>query len=84
MDEPGAVDELGEYLAKAMRDPSFAAAYARASLRALPRRVRLRLAVTNVIDRVAVRLIDNGHARAAGLLWRASGLWDRPKEAGHG
>lgn len=41
----------------------------------LPARVRLRLAAHRRIDRAAIRLVDHGHYRAAGWLWRACRMW---------
>lgn len=43
----------------------------------LPRRVRLRLAVTGAVDRAAIRLAGVGDGRAAIWLWRAFGMWQR-------
>lgn len=41
----------------------------------LPRRVRLRLAAERAVDRVAIRLVDAGHYRAAMRLWKTFGMW---------
>lgn len=41
----------------------------------LPRRVRLRLAVTSAIDHAAIWLAYRGQLRAAEWLWRAAGMW---------
>ena len=47
----------------------------------LPRRVRLRLAVTHLVDRVAIWLCDRKRFRAAELLWSASNsLFSRRRE----
>lgn len=37
----------------------------------LPATVRLRLRAEHRIDGIAARLVDRGHLRAAGILWRA-------------
>lgn len=41
----------------------------------LPHRVRLRLAAARAVDRVAIRLVNGGHYRAAMRLWKAFGMW---------
>jgi hypothetical protein len=41
----------------------------------LPRRVRLRLAVTQITDNAAIWLAERGHYGAARLLWLAFGGW---------
>lgn len=43
----------------------------------LPRRVRLRLAVTGAADRVAIWLCGRGLYGTAERLWRACGAWKR-------
>jgi hypothetical protein len=40
----------------------------------LPRRTRLRLAFTRVIDKTAISLVDHGHYDAALRLWQLTGL----------
>lgn len=41
----------------------------------LPRRARLRLAVSHKVDRAAIWLVDRRHLRTAGLLWKTFRLW---------
>lgn len=41
----------------------------------LPLRVRLRLAVTHVIDSTAIKLAEHKHYNTARLVWRAAGGW---------
>lgn len=45
----------------------------------LPRRARLRLAVTRVIDTIAIKLVDHGHIDAARRLWAATSFVYRHK-----
>jgi len=41
----------------------------------LPRRVRLRLRLTHMVDAMAIWLCDHRHATAAEWLYRLTGLW---------
>lgn len=73
---PEVLDELKRAFERACNDPDAAKKWRRQTLRDnLPRRVRLRLAVTSRIDRTAITLVDHGHHGAARRLWAVTGLW---------
>jgi hypothetical protein len=44
----------------------------------LPRRVRLRLWLTDRINGIAIWLVDHHHFEAAVRLWRVCGMWGEP------
>jgi hypothetical protein len=72
---PELYDEFEREFERTLNDPDAAKKWRRQTLRDnLPRRARIRLAVTSSIDLTAIWLVEHGHIDTARRLWQVTGL----------